>query len=56
LPSIIGSGDMESRLTDVIELIVLIRLTASAPPFFAACAGLRMSAMLGVSFTITGRS
>ncbi len=36
------------------ELIVLIRLTASAPPRLAASAGLRMSVMLGVSFTITG--
>jgi hypothetical protein len=39
LPSIEGSGLNVSRLTEVIEEIVLIRLTASAPPFFAARAG-----------------
>ena len=38
----------------MIELIVLISDTASAPPFFAARAGRRMSVMLGVSLTITG--
>ena len=38
----------------MIELIVLIRLTASAPPAFAARAGLLMSVMFGVSLTITG--
>ncbi len=38
----------------MIELIVLIRLTASAPPSFAARAGRRMSVMFGVSLTITG--
>jgi hypothetical protein len=41
-------------LTPITELMVLIRLTASAPPANAARAGARMSAMLGVSFTITG--
>ena len=38
----------------MIELTVLIRLTASAPPAFAARAGFRMSVMFGVSLTITG--
>ena len=38
----------------MIELMVLISDTASAPPLLAASAGLRMSEMLGVSFTITG--
>ena len=38
----------------MIELIVLISETASAPPFCAARAGGRMSVMFGVSFTITG--
>ena len=51
-----GSGDIVSRFTLVIEDIVLIRLTASAPPFLAARAGYRTSVMLGVSFTITGLS
>ncbi|MEC7300362.1 MAG: hypothetical protein VXW43_16975, partial [Pseudomonadota bacterium] len=53
---IIGSGEKVSRFTEVIELIVLISDTASAPPFFAASAGRRMSVILGVSFTITGLS
>ena len=38
----------------MIELMVLISDTASAPPALAARAGWRMSVMLGVSFTITG--
>ena len=38
----------------MIELMVLISETASAPPCCAARAGWRMSAMLGVSLTITG--
>ena len=38
----------------MIELMVLISDTASAPPRFAASAGLRTSVMFGVSFTITG--
>ena len=38
----------------MIELIVLMSDTASAPPFFAARAGWRTSVMLGVSFTMTG--
>ena len=40
--------------TPMIELMVLISDTASAPPFLAARAGWRMSVMLGVSLTITG--
>ena len=38
----------------MIELIVLMSDTASAPPFLAARAGWRMSVMLGVSLTMTG--
>jgi hypothetical protein len=38
----------------VIDLIVLIRLTASAPPRFAAMAGGRIEVTLGVSFTMQG--
>jgi len=38
----------------MMELIVLIRDTASAPPSRAALAGGRMLATLGVSFTMTG--
>ena len=38
----------------MIELIVLISDTASAPPSCAARAGWRMSVMLGVSLTMTG--
>jgi hypothetical protein len=38
----------------MMELMVLISDTASAPPALAARAGWRMSVMLGVSFTITG--
>ena len=53
-PSIVGSGANRSRSTDVIELMVFIRLTASAPPRIAASAGWRMSVMFGVSLTITG--
>jgi len=37
-------------------LMVLIRLTASAPPRAAALPGARTSVTLGVSFTITGTS
>ena len=55
LPSIIGSGLITSRLTEVIELMVLMRDTASAPPALAARAELRISVMFGVSFTMTGR-
>ena len=36
------------------ELIVLMRLTASAPPRLAAAAGFLTSVMLGVSFTMQG--
>jgi hypothetical protein len=54
LPSIDGSGLKVSRLTDVIELTVLISDTASAPPALAARAGCLMSVMFGVSLTITG--
>ncbi len=43
-----------SRSMPVMLLIVLIRLTASAPPSMAARAGPRMSATFGVSFTKTG--
>ena len=43
-----------SRSTPISELIVLIRLTASAPPFSAASAMRVISVTLGVSFTITG--
>ncbi|MNP33923.1 hypothetical protein D3C76_1271870 [compost metagenome] len=45
---------MRSRLTLVIELMVLISDTASAPPRWAARAATRMSVMFGVSLTITG--
>ena len=38
----------------MIELMVLMSETASAPPRFAAAAGARMSVTLGVSLTITG--
>jgi hypothetical protein len=54
LPSIVGSGAKLSRLTPVIELMVLISDTASVPPAFAARAGFLMSVMLGVSLVITG--
>ena len=54
LPSTVGIGAMLSRSMAVIELIVLISDTASAPPRNAASAGLRMSVMLGVSFTMHG--
>ena len=54
LPSIATSGVIASRSIPMIELIVLMSDTASAPPFFAARAGWRMSVMLGVSLTITG--
>ena len=56
LPPIIGSGDIASRFTEVIELIVFISDTASALPAWAARAGWRISVILGVSFTITGLS
>ena len=45
---------MLSRLTEVMELMVLISDTASAPPRFAAAAGWRTSVILGVSLTIQG--
>jgi len=38
----------------MMELMVLMSDTASAPPALAARAGWRTSVMLGVSFTITG--
>ena len=38
----------------VMELMVLIAESASAPPRLAARAGMRMSEMFGVSLTITG--
>ena len=38
----------------VIELMVLMAESASAPPRFAARATVRMSVMFGVSFTSTG--
>ncbi len=50
----VGWGANRFRSTEVIELIVLIRLTASAPPRLAASAGLVTSVMLGVSFTMQG--
>src|SRR3569623_1046515 len=50
-----GVGASRSRSSDVIELIVVIRDTASAPPRNAARAGLRMSVIFGVSFTMHGR-
>ncbi len=40
--------------TPMMELMVLISDTASAPPFLAARAGRRTSVMLGVSLTMTG--
>ena len=45
---------MMSRSIEVIELMVLISDTASAPPFLAARAGYTTSVTLGVSLTITG--
>jgi hypothetical protein len=39
----------------MMELMVLIKETASAPPRLAALAGWRMSEMFGVSLTMTGR-
>ena len=42
------------RIELVIELMVLISDTASAPPRCAARAATRMSVMFGVSLTITG--
>jgi len=39
----------------MMELMVLMSDTASAPPALAARAGWRTSVMLGVSLTITGR-
>ena len=54
LPSIASAGVIASRSIAMIELIVLMSETASAPPFFAARAGLLMSVMLGVSLTMTG--
>ena len=54
LPPIVGAGAIWSRSTEMIELIVLISDTASAPPRFAAAAGWQMSVILGVSLTITG--
>ena len=46
---------MRSRSIEVMELMVLISDTASAPPRKAARAGWRMSVMLGVSLTMQGR-
>src|SRR5437764_15413491 len=53
-PPTSGRGVNVSRSTPVIELIVLMSETASAPPFLAARAGYTTSVMFGVSFTITG--
>jgi len=50
----VGVGANLSRSIEVIEEIVLINETASAPPFFAALAGKRTSVMFGVSLTMTG--
>src|SRR5882724_477028 len=54
MPPVDGLIARVAGSTPMIELIVLIRLTASAPPFLAASAGGLMSVTLGVSFTITG--
>ncbi len=54
LPSTIGRGSKVSRFMPVIELIVLIALSPSAPARLAARATTRMSVMFGVSFTSTG--
>src|ERR1700727_4084186 len=54
LPSITTSGVMRSRSMFMIELMVLMSDTASAPPVFAARAGWRTAVMLGVSLTMTG--
>src|SRR5580704_3544775 len=53
-PPTFGVGANVSRLTLITELIVLIKLTASAPARSAARATLVMSVTFGVSFTITG--
>ena len=55
MPPVDGLMVRLSGSTPMMELMVLISDTASAPPFLAARAGLRMSVILGVSFTITGR-
>ena len=49
-----GRGANVSRSTPISELIVFIRLTASAPPRSAAKAIRVMSVTLGVSLTMTG--
>ena len=54
LPSTASAIAIASRSMPMIELIVLISETASAPPSLAAFAGRRMSVMLGVSLTMTG--
>ena len=54
LPSIVGLGAIRSRSMPVIDATVLIKLTASAPPRNAASAGLQISDIFGVSFTIHG--
>ena len=54
MPPVRGRMVSVSGSTPMIELMVLISDTASAPPRLAARAGMRMSVMLGVSLTITG--
>jgi len=54
LPSTVGVGAMTSRSIEVMELMVLMRETPSAPPALAARAGPMMLVTLGVSFTSTG--
>ena len=49
-----GRGSKVSRSMPVMELMVLMAESASAPARLAARAGRRMSEMLGVSLTITG--
>src|SRR5437763_6039559 len=53
-PPTSGRGVKVSRSTPVLELMVLMSETASAPPFLAARAGYTTSVTLGVSLTITG--
>ena len=55
MPPVDGLMARLSGSTPMMELMVLISETASAPPFLAARAGLRMSVILGVSLTITGK-
>src|SRR5580698_5575971 len=53
-PPTTGRGEKVARSTPISELMVLIRLTASAPPRSAAAAICATLVTLGVSFTITG--